>query len=166
LKEDFNHIVNEEVKASYPLKLICGLRVGLDGGPLALGGWRRANHRSPKTEIFPCPAIDEVFVTSSAAISKMWIVRGICAKDSIFENFEAIIDTISYNEGEIEEVSLREVEDLPSLQTFKVNISDLENGLYRVFWILDDDEIEWQNLYKGNDLDLQVIVDDLDSLCR
>ncbi len=97
--------------------------------------------------VFPNPPVDFLWIKTNfeKKASKIWIVNGVPTKKYASIDYKALLQDVSYSDGELENASLISLSDA-NIDS-PINISDLEVGYYRIF-VKSEVGLEWANFYK------------------
>lgn len=130
------------------LNLVAGLDIRADENfaPIRLGN---PNILVEQTLVYPNPAPTALSILSmsSIEISDVWIIKGDARQNYQDTDFNSVLNSNLYSEDQINTNSEERFENINALNV-AINLSDFEEGYYRVF-IKIDGNIEWHNIYVG-----------------
>jgi len=168
-EEDVNEEVEEEMEATPSIltniNFISGVRFTNPDGNL-IGQWRTPNDNRGNAIVFPNPVTENIILANSNTIVSVWFVKAECAADSLYENFVGIMSNVSYTREEVNMNASVAYLEIPLAANLGFDLSNLEVGLYRMFWEQQNGTILWSNIYKG---EVESVADarlTLDSLCQ
>ena len=95
--------------------------------------------------MYPNPCSSIIYIHSPIELSKVWIIpaKPISAFQSV--NFENKFNESSYDENKIDQVATKNIK--VEANEFVVNISDLEQGFYRIFVKDKNGGLKWDNIF-------------------
>ena len=131
------------------LEIVTGLQCrDANGAPVSTLG--NPNVRSGEVDIFPNPSNGDVLVQyfggASLQVRQYWVFAAEQNTDYAAIDYQAVLTGSTY--------SADEVSDLNSVQTnivnqsaFALDLSNLMPGYYRIFYLMGDETLLWDNLY-------------------
>ena len=131
-------------KGAKAIDIITGL-VFKDANGQLVGTVGNPNIKSGSTLLFPNPANNVLSIQSNQQIEQLWFLRA--NKNTNFEdvNFSEAFESEEFNPSELESKS--ELSVTKTGMNISVSTSLLSSDYYRVFFLLEDSSIVWDNLY-------------------
>lgn len=155
---------NSEAKANLykNLDIVTGMALTDElGAPIGL--WRSPNDKRDGLSIFPNPS-KGVFGLSFQNVEpkQFWIVPANCASDS-----DIIVGDIdfSFEKDQITNLALRNGFVPSNGIIINMNLTDLKDGFYKIFFELSNGDIRWQNVYISPELNHLNYLDQLNAAC-
>ena len=119
------------------ITVVTGLRL-IDVNGQDLGVWRAPNENPGSVSIFPNPIQDQVFLfSSSQPISDIWLIPAECIIDSINQNIPTLSTQLTYEGGDIENMSIQTLTELEAT-SLVLDLSEYSKGMYRLFYSIGD----------------------------
>ena len=137
------------------LKLVTGIfvRASEFGPSIQLGN---PNVIEGNYTMYPNPAIGVLSIQSSSIITHVLFIKGNPQKRYQDTDFSTILNSNLYTELSISDASELSFKELNE-NNLNVNLENLNFGYYKVF-IKVNDEIFWNNVYIGNDKDIDELI--------
>ena len=127
------------------LEIVTGIFLrDVNGQPLGKLG--NPNVKQDGTSFSPNPAEGQVFIFSDTAISTVWIVPANKNTNFPNENFSVLLENVQYEEAELNSKSIRSFTTNGST-IFALRIDDFPTGYYRIFYLLENGNLLWDNIY-------------------
>lgn len=135
------------------IELVTGIQAqNSQSGPVIRFG--NPNVISNQAVMYPNPTIGVLRIENSInnGLTDVWIVKANAQR--IFQDidYDEILNSNLYSEGEIENVSDHYFS-FNETGNAIINVEDFEKGYYKVF-IKINNQIEWHNAYIGNDMEI------------
>ena len=104
--------------------------------------------------MYPNPAIDALSIVdlSNTGITDIWFVKANAEKTYQNIDFNSLLNSETYSESEIENES-EYYFSFNENQNALINLENYQSGYYKVF-VKINNQIEWNNIYVGNDVDI------------
>lgn len=104
--------------------------------------------------MYPNPAIDvlRIDVFGNSGITDVWFVKANAQKTHQDVDFDSLLSSDTYSESDIEDESEYYFSFNESGNAI-INLENYPNGYYKVF-VKINNQIEWNNIYVGNDMDI------------
>ena len=137
----------------------------------SLGVWGIPNEKASSISVFPIPAKSIFIIESELPLKNIWIISGACETDDLDTDISELSLAIDYQISEIEELQLINI---PSTEingnSIAVDVSDLQEGIYRIFFETESNEVYWKNVFKLNnefgDFSPSKLIEYLDDECQ
>lgn len=146
------------------LEVVTGLSL-MDANGQPVGLWRAPNQNTQNVSIYPIPNDGNVFLFSGEIISKIWIIPASCIQDSVNMDISTLSLSLAYDEEDLAEVSVQELEVEDFNGNLAINMSSLDPGFYKIFYRMSNNEIGWTNSYTDPSQSSFPDIDFLDNLC-
>ena len=130
----------------------------------AIGRWREPNHNPGDSRAFPVPGDGNLFIFSQSNIQRVMVIPADCIMDET-ENIVALSQELAYDIEDIEEFVVLDVPTPNFNMNLALDLTNLEAGFYKVFFIINADENYWQNIYIDPGVTSFPDIDFLDVLC-
>ncbi len=141
------------------IDIVTGMQLRDENGS-PIGAVGNPNINPQATAIYPNPGQGIVSVYSpNSLVESIWILPGIQDTTFMDIDFANEINNINYTQSEIEALDILNI-DINAAQV-NLNLQELENGYYRVFYQLENGELKWDNIYINKELTGTDIVNEL-----
>ena len=127
------------------IDVVTGLHL-FDANGSALGLWNEPNDNLGDALCYPNPSNGILSLASQDQIIKVWILEGNCMASSD-ETIREDASTLNYTIGKIEEQQIREIPIIDFNGIITLNLTDLGEGFYRIFYMTVPEDLFWQNVY-------------------
>lgn len=140
------------------LEIITGLQVRAANG-VELQKFGNPNYKNSTIHAYPNPVNTQLSGTGPDIVRKVWFVPGELEYDFQGVEFNVLYQNVLYPEADIEADHVKFF--TPNSAFFVVNVSDVPSGYYRVFYLLDNGEMYWDNIYIDHERPFQESIDQL-----
>jgi len=103
------------------------------------------NTKAGTIEAYPNPADDVLSVHSSDTIQKVWITVGFQETGFQDTDFESLFQSLEHQPADLEIFTAKIFN--PASSIFNLDVSDLPSGYRRIFYLMQDNTIRWDNLF-------------------
>ncbi len=138
------------------MEIITGLQVRATNG-VELQKFGNPNSKTGTIKGYPNPANTFLYGTGSDIVRRMWFVPGELEYDYHGVEFDVLYQNFVYPEADVQAEQVKFY--TPNSYFFAVNVSDVPSGYYRVFYILDNGEMYWDNIFIDHEKPFQESVD-------
>ncbi|NNL16227.1 MAG: hypothetical protein HKO81_06260 [Flavobacteriaceae bacterium] len=147
--DDDNSTSNSETD----LELVTGIEIR-NSQSSALMNLGNPNINTNQVIMYPNPPIDALRIDAigNSGITDIWLVTGNAQKTHQDIDFDSLLSSDTYSESEIEDESEYYFSFNESGNAI-INLENYSNGYYKVF-VKINNQIEWNNVYVGNDMDI------------
>ena len=146
------------------LEVVTGLALK-DANAQSIGLWRQPNQNTQNVDIYPIPNDGNIAVFSGEIISRIWIIPASCIQDTENNDIETLSQSLAYDEEDLEEVSVQEIEVVDFMGNLNLNLTDLSPGFYKIFYRMSNGELGWTNSYTDPSQNSFPDIAFLDGLC-
>lgn len=149
--------------AELNIEIVTGLQAR-DANAAPIGAFGNPNTFSGELDIYPNPSTSTVnvqyFGGSNLQVKQYWIFAAAQNTDYTGINYLSLLDNETY--------SADEVSDLNTVQTntvnqsaFALDVSSFTPGYYRIFYLMSDETLFWDNIYVDPAASPGSILDDI-----
>jgi len=145
------------------LALITGLNIVNHNGDIlkGFGNPNDAKHTSINNDgsigvrtnysILPNPAVDVIYVHANGSITSLWIVPGHISTQYQNIDFDEVYKSTAIDTTGIDKKSvINNTDQVFADGQLNLNISDLEQGFYKIIVEVDNSNLFWQAIYKSD----------------
>lgn len=131
------------------LDIVTGLQTR-DANAAPVGMLGNPNVFSGQVDTYPVPAINTVnvqyFGGSNLQIMQYWIFAANATTEYADINYQQLLGNGVYSPDEVSELNILQTSTV-NLSSFALDLSDLDPGYYRIFYLLSNEQLLWDNLY-------------------
>ncbi len=118
-----------------------------DANGQAIGRWREPNDKRGNITAFPVPGNGNVAIIGIQNIKRILVIPSTCFRDTVTEDIIGLSQSTAYDIEDIEEFKLLDQSLEMSSEIINLNLSDLNAGFYKIFYIENEESIFRQNIY-------------------
>ncbi|MEL6656641.1 MAG: hypothetical protein AAFP77_03085 [Bacteroidota bacterium] len=131
------------------LDIVTGLQArDINGAPIGQLG--NPNTLPGEVDIFPNPALGsaniQYFGGASLQVVQYWIFPADQNTDFANVNFSTLLNNDTYSADEISDLNVTQT-NLVNLSAFAITLDDFSAGYYRIFYLMSDETLLWDNIY-------------------
>ena len=136
---------NEELA----IDIVTGLQTrDINGAPI--GALGNPNTLSGEVDFYPNPALGsaniQYFGGNNLQVTQYWIIPGERNTDYADINYGSLLRNDTYSADEVSDLNSVQT-NLVNLSAFAVLLDDLTPGYYRIFYLMSDGTLLWDNIY-------------------
>lgn len=131
------------------LEIVTGLQTrDANGAPVGTLG--NPNVFSERVDIFPVPAINTVnvqyFGSSNLQVKQYWIFAANATTDYADINYQQELGNGVYSPDEVSNLNIVQT-NIVNQSAFALDLSGFTPGYYRIFYLMSNDQLNWDNIY-------------------
>ncbi len=146
------------------LDIVTGLDF-FDENGAPLGRWKSPNHNPGEISTYPNPNNGNAFIYSPNKIIRIWLIPTSCATDSTTTDILTLSQDLTYTVAELENLQVKDITLTDFNNSIALNFNDVSAGFYKIFFELENGDLNWQNLYIDPAASNFPTFDFLDNLC-
>ncbi len=146
------------------LDIVTGLDF-LDENGAPLGRWKSPNHNPEDVSTYPNPNNGNAFIYSPNKIVRIWLIPTTCVTDSTTTDIPTLSQNLTYTISELENAQVKDISLTDFNTQVALNFNDVSAGFYKIFFELENGNLNWQNLYIDPSASNFPTFDFLDNLC-
>lgn len=135
--------------AELALEIVTGLQTrDINGAPI--GALGNPNAFSGEVDIYPNPAIGsaniQYFGGLNLQVKQYWIFAAPQNTDYADINYQTLLSNETYSADEVSDLNIVQTNTV-NLSAFAIDLSAFAAGYYRIFYLMSDDRLLWDNIY-------------------
>ena len=111
------------------------------------------------------PNNGNAFIYSPNKIIRIWLIPTSCATDSTTTGILTLSQDLTYTVAELENLQVKDITLTDFNNSIALNFNDVSAGFYKIFFELENGDLNWQNLYIDPAASNFPTFDFLDNLC-
>ena len=131
------------------LEIVTGLQTR-DFNAAPVGSLGNPNTFSGEVDIYPVPAINtaniQYFGGANLQVRQYWIFAASATTDYADINFQQELSNDTYSADEVSDLNIIQTNTV-NQSAFAIDVSDFSPGYYRIFYLISDETLLWDNLY-------------------
>mgnify|MGYP001257696773 CR=1 FL=1 len=140
------------------MEIITGIQIRA-GNSTELQKLGNPNSKTGGIMAYPNPVNTQLRGLGSDIVRRIWFVPGVLEHDFQGVEFDVLYRDFVYPQADIESDMIKFY--TPNTPNFAINVTTVPSGYYRVFYLLDNGEMYWDNIYVDHEKPFQESVDQL-----
>jgi len=140
------------------MEIITGLQARASNG-VELQKFGNPNAKTGGIAAAPNPVNTLLTGTGADIVRKVWLVPGKLEYGFRTVEFDVLYQNHIYSQADIEAEHVKFY--TPNTAYFAINLTDVPSGYYRIFFQLDNGEMQWDNIYIDHEKPFQESIDQL-----
>ena len=135
--------------AELALEIVTGIQLR-DANAAPIGQLGNPNTRAEEVDIYPNPALGVAnilyFGGASLQVQQYWIFAADPTTEYANVDYQTVLANDTYSADEVSDLNVVQT-NVVNQSSFAVNLEDLTAGYYRIFYLMSNGTLLWDNLY-------------------
>jgi hypothetical protein len=147
--EDDETMTPDPYEAELQLEIVTGINVrDTNGSPI--GSYGNPNVFSGEVDFYPNPAIGQAnviyFGGSGLSVKQYWIFSATKNTEYADIDYNILLNNATYSPDEVAALTVVQTNTV-NLSNFALNVDNFTPGYYRIFYLMSDNTLLWDNIY-------------------